>query len=107
MALIKTIASVRKPDGTWSEQQDIEMDPLEEAAILADWACGEHKRAKPLEMTDKEKIEALSDTKKGAEFIENNASEVASRMQQWQAEYDQLKAGRESKFQAYHISLDK
>lgn len=107
MALIKTIASVRQPDGTWSPQQDIEMHPLEEAAILADWAAGEHKMSKPSEMTDKEKIEALSDTKKGAEFIAQKTEQESVQMDDWKQQYDSLVSDREAKYQAYHESLNK
>jgi len=83
MALKKTIPSYKKDDGTWEDQRDIDMHPLEEAEIRAHWAIHDAGAKVPLKPTKEQEHEWIIDN--GAEFVKLKREE-------WQKAYDEHKA---------------
>lgn len=79
MALIKTIASYRKEDGTWEPQRDVEMHPLEEKEIKAHWAIHDVNIKIPEKPTKEQEHEWL---------IENGADFVKLKREEWKKAYD-------------------
>lgn len=108
MALIKTLASYRKPDGTWHPQEEVVMGPLEEAAMLAEWARGEHEAIKPQQMSTDEKLNMLlQDSILGrANVLSANAS-FESLIAEWENRRNELHADCDAKWRAYNEELAK
>ena len=101
----KTIAAYIKPDGEWLEQQEITLGPLEEAAILADWACGNHAQIEPKKMTLTQKVDALANPLEGATKIATMEAAYQTQYTGWKKTCDSLEADRQAKWQAYNSAI--
>lgn len=105
MALTKTIAAHRNQSGEWVEQQEIEVGPLEEAAILVDWAAGEHQRSMPRKMTTDEKIDTLIDPEKGANEVLSKKNQYTENFRAWEAQNNVLEKERNDKWKEFHDKI--
>ena len=59
MALKKTYAGYRKEDGSWEEQRDVDMHPLEEACIREHWKYHEIDLQIPRALEQHEEMELV------------------------------------------------
>jgi hypothetical protein len=94
MALTKSIAGKRLPDGSWDPEKNIIMHPVEEAQIRAEWAIHDIKKKVPDKASREEEHEWL---------VEFGADYVKTKRAEWQAAYDAIKdelKAAEDKFQA-------
>lgn len=117
MALKKTLASYRLPDGTWHPQEDIEMGPFEEAAILADWERGELKVAEPKPYTVEEEMKIYMQAKPGVlgmlqdeskeDYLEKKKQERQTEIETWNIAYSDKIANCEQKWQLYKEEMAK
>lgn len=110
MALKKTIASFRNPDGTWTPQEDVEVGPLEEAAIRADWARGESKTRKPNPYTTEEEMKLFLECPEGikpANYVRTKKLEREIQINEWQTEYESLQEECNKKWAAYEDEIKK
>lgn len=82
MALKKTIAALRQPDGSWSEQYDVEMHPLEEKEIRAHWAIHDVNIKIPPKPTPEEELEWM---------VVHGADHVKQKRDEWQKKHDEVK----------------
>lgn len=105
MALIKTMATSRNEKGEWIEQKEIELGPLEEAAILADWEAGEHQRVMPRKMTTDEKIDILTDPEKGANEVLSKKNQYTENFRAWEAQNNVLEKERNDKWKEFHDKI--
>lgn len=105
MPLKKTIAAHRDQSGAWIEQRDIEVGPLEEAAILADWAAGEHQRAMPRKMTVDEKIDVLVNPEKGAAEVLSKNNQYTENFRAWEIQNNALEKERQDKWKEFQDKL--
>lgn len=103
MALKKILAGYKDADGNWVEQQEVDMDPLEEAEILAYWAVGEHLALKPQAMSDSEKLSLI--LAEGVEAVQAAQSQFDINLAAWQAEHQPLVDAYEIARQAYEQSV--
>lgn len=83
-------------------QEDIDMGPLEEAAMLAEWACGKHMEKRPNDLTIHEKVDILSDPEKGAPFVAAATKAFNESHEKWLSESLPLEEDRKAKWKAYH-----
>ena len=81
MALKKCIAAMLQPDGSWSEQREVEMHPLEEREIKAHWAIHDVKVKIPEKPTKEQEHEWLLEF--GADYVKQKRAE-------WQKAHDEI-----------------
>ena len=81
MSLKKTIAGHFAKDGSWIEQRDVVMHPLEEAATLSDWAAHNAKSKMPVEPTQLEEHEWL---------IQYGSVYVRQKREEWKTAHDSM-----------------
>lgn len=104
MALKKCIAAMLQPDGTWSEQKDIEMHPLEEAEMQAHWAMCECINRCPKEPTKDEEHEWLIEH--GAEYVKQKRAEVQAAKDAMQAEMQAAHDNHQQCVKAWHDHVE-
>lgn len=92
-------------DGTHEPQQVVELGPLEEAAMVALWACGAHEGLRPAEPTTEEKFQLLSNPN-GAELLSNAMLDYQTRLIAWGLELDSLILEREKKQNAFNSKME-
>lgn len=109
-----TMVDVHFPDGTlshtekrqeWVEQEDVELGPLEESAILADWAIGDHQRERPEPLQDSHKLDMLM-RGENAE-LSRQASDYDKRMLAWEERHKQLHDVCKAKYDEFDAQLAK
>jgi hypothetical protein len=107
MALIKTIAGYWKdPEkrDEWVPQQVVEMDPMEEAQILADWARAENMALKPEPMTTSQELDLLLSD--GADAVKAARAQHLNDMATWQATQQPLEDAFQKATGAYEASMN-
>ena len=73
MKLTKVYGSRKKADGTWEPQRTVELHPLEESALRADWAIAEeHAKIPPMPSKDEEHDWLIEH---GSEFVKQKRTE--------------------------------
>ena len=99
MKLTKVIASRRKADGTWEPQRTVELHPLEESALKADWALDAEEAKIPPMPSKEEEHEWLIEH--GPEFIKQKRIEHLAYIENAKPALMNLEADRKEKQSAW------
>jgi len=105
MTYKKTIASYKKEDGTWVQQVNIDMGPLEQAMTDASYSLGDHQNVMPNRLTMEERVNALSNPVQGAAWITTQDANYTVNYNSWKAKHDSLEADYKNKNDAYNNQM--
>jgi hypothetical protein len=89
----------------WVDQEEVTLGALEEAAMKADWACGDSKSKEPRKMTTEQRVDALCNPVQGTVFIASQDTNYTLNYNSWKKTHDELEADREAKWKAYNDKM--
>ncbi len=105
MTIKKTFAAIKRPDGKFGDQEEVTMGELEEAATLAWWKVGDHKKTEPKSLTMEDKVNALTNPLQGATYVTTQEAAYNVAYKSWKSQNDALEADAREKDAAFYNKM--